>query len=352
VREPRKIILVRRDNIGDLVCTTPALAALRRAFPRAELALLANSYNAVILAGHPDLDRLYTVRKPKHQPERAKAAVLLENLQVFRLIRRQGYEVAIGCGAYSPTLAHHTFFTGARLRLGYVRHKGLFPWYTHPLPEPSDPCHEVERVFRLLSPLGVQGEPGPLQLFPDPGELARFRAFVAAQPGGADRPLAAVAISARTANKCWPISHFLELIRALLADGRLRVLLLWAPGSAHNPMFPGDDDAAAKIRAQAGEGLLAYPTPRLPALVAALFGADLVVTLDTGSLHVAAAAGKPVVALMPPENVAGWHPWRCPHRVLTHPAGVAAIPVGAVLEAVWELYDTEVAPHPARNRPW
>ncbi len=337
MREPTSIILIRRDNIGDLVCTTPALAALRQAFPRARLALLANTYNAVILRGHPDLDALYTVQKPKHLPERARAAVLWENVRVYRRIRREGFEAAVACGSFTPTLAHHTFFTGARVRLGYVRRPLRFPWYTHPLPEPWDPCHEVEKVHRLLRPLGVTGAPGPLRLFPEPRELARFRAEALVHPATAGKSLIAVAISARTPNKCWPLERFAGLIEALLADGRLGVVLLWAPGSAHNPLFPGDDEAAAGLQARFGEGVLAYPTPGLPALVAALFGVDLVVTPDTGSLHIAAAAGKPTVAVMPPENVAGWHPWRTPSRVLTDPAGVAAVPTAAVLAAVREL---------------
>lgn len=337
MKEPEKIILIRRDNIGDLVCTTPALAALRQAFPRARLALLANTYNAVILQGHPDLDVLYTVQKPKHAPERAKAAVLWGNVRVFRQIRREGFDVAVACGSFTPTLAHHTFMTGARMRLGYVRRPLRFPWYTHPQAEPQDSCHEVEKVCRLLHPLGVTGTQGPLRLFPDPEELARFRAQAAAHPATAGKPLLAVAISARTPNKCWPLVRFAELIEALLAEGRLGVVLLWAPGSATNPLFPGDDEAAAGLRARFGNGLLAYPTPGLPALVAALFGVDLVVTPDTGSLHIAAAAGKPTVALMPPENVAGWHPWQTPAKVLTDAAGVAAIPTAAVLAAVREL---------------
>lgn len=335
---PRKIILVRRDNIGDLVCTTPALYALRQAFPAAELALLVNTYNASLLAGHPDLNRIYVVEKPKHAPGRARGAVLWENFRVFRQIRRQRYDLALGCGSFTPTLAHYTFFTGAAARLGYVRTPGGFPWYTHPLLETPEPLHEVERVFRLLKPLGVAGEPGDLRLFPDLQEVARFQGFKAARLAGLGKPLVAVAISARIKNNRWPVERFGELIQCLLADGRLAVLLLWAPGSQASPTFPGDDEAAAGLIRRFGSAILAYPTPRLPALVAALFGSDLVVTLDTGSLHLAAAARKPTVALMTAGKVPGWRPWRTPCQVLTASARVSDIPATQVLEAVRELH--------------
>src|SRR5574337_1011692 len=99
------VIFIRRDNIGDLVCTTPAIRAVRRAFPRAKIGVLVNSYNAPVLKGNPDIDRLYVYRKPKHLPGKSRLSVLWENFKVFREIRREGYEVAIAGGSFSRTLA-------------------------------------------------------------------------------------------------------------------------------------------------------------------------------------------------------------------------------------------------------
>ena len=53
-----KILVLRRDNIGDLVLTTPVLAALRQRFPHARIEALVNSYSAPVLEGHPDIDRV------------------------------------------------------------------------------------------------------------------------------------------------------------------------------------------------------------------------------------------------------------------------------------------------------
>ncbi len=58
-----KILVIRRDNIGDLVCTTPMLSGLRRRFPGAHIAVLVNSYNAPVLAGNPDIDEVCVYRK-------------------------------------------------------------------------------------------------------------------------------------------------------------------------------------------------------------------------------------------------------------------------------------------------
>jgi len=65
-----KILVVRRDNIGDLVLTTPVFTALRRHFPKARIEALVNSYNAPVLEGHPDIDFLHVYTKSKHRESR------------------------------------------------------------------------------------------------------------------------------------------------------------------------------------------------------------------------------------------------------------------------------------------
>lgn len=62
-----KILVIRRDNIGDLVCTTPLLAALKDRFPAATLHVLANSYTAEVLRGHPAVDEVFGYVKAKHR---------------------------------------------------------------------------------------------------------------------------------------------------------------------------------------------------------------------------------------------------------------------------------------------
>ena len=73
--EPRRILLIRRDNIGDLVLTTPLIHAVRLRFPDAWIGVLGNSYNTPVLAGHPDLDQVFAYDKAKHQPHRGRIAV-------------------------------------------------------------------------------------------------------------------------------------------------------------------------------------------------------------------------------------------------------------------------------------
>jgi ADP-heptose:LPS heptosyltransferase len=245
--------------------------------------------------------------------------------------------VAIGCGMYNRTLSHYTLYTGARQRIGYSREgRGSF-FYNVPIPESREPVHEVVKVFRLLAPLGIKGEPGDLFLVPDAVEVEKFAAFTARRRPSPEKPLLALAISARIIHNRWPLAKFMALVEAILAQKQSEVLILWAPGSQASPTYPGDDETAAEILGRFGDAILAYPTPTLSSLVAALYGTDLALTLDTGSLHIAAAAQKPMVALMNPGKAQDWYPWHTTSQVITSASKVEDIPVDEVLIAVNRL---------------
>ncbi|HNI74563.1 MAG TPA: hypothetical protein PLX65_13740, partial [Accumulibacter sp.] len=69
---PRSILVIRRDNIGDLLCTTPLFHALRRHYPESRIVALVNSYNAPALQGNTDVDQVLVYEKAKHRaPDRS-----------------------------------------------------------------------------------------------------------------------------------------------------------------------------------------------------------------------------------------------------------------------------------------
>ena len=119
-----KILFIRRDNIGDLVCTTPAIHAVREKYPDAKIGILVNTYNADAISNNPDIDKVYIYEKAKHATDKNKLSVWLNNLRVLQKIRKEKYDVAIGCGSYSPRLARYTMLTGAKTRIGYLK-KGM-----------------------------------------------------------------------------------------------------------------------------------------------------------------------------------------------------------------------------------
>ena len=312
-----RFLVIRRDNIGDLVCTTPLIAALRVRYPEGHIAALVNTYNRAVLDGNPDVDAVYAYEKAKHRgAERSILSVYADRLRMMMALRRENFDYAIlatpGFAAQALRLAR---LVGARHVLGYVE-----PGKAHPRLDMAVPYdrvaekHEVEQVFALLEPLGIRGSPPAARVFPDPGER-RDLEQAASRLGCA--PIVGVHVSARRSRQQWPAENFAALVKAIAKRHAVRIVLLWSPGEADNPMHPGDDAKARKIVESCGHvPLLACPTETLPRLIAALSLCDCVVCTDGGAMHLAAALSKPTLCFFgdsPPER---WRPWKTPHELL------------------------------------
>jgi len=150
-------------------------------------------------------------------------------------------------------------------------------------------------------------------------------------------PFAAVHISARRPAQRWPLDRYAQLIRHLSKERE--VMLLWAPGAKDNLRHPGDDEAATEVlRLASGSAVVPVATPDVRTLVAALSLAERVICPDGGAMHLAAALGKPVVALFGDSVVERWRPWGVPYRVVRPESrNLADLPLEPVLEACRDL---------------
>ena len=295
---------------------------------------MANSYNADVLEHNPDINEIYVYEKAKHTPDKARLSAWWGNLEVFRRIRKERYDVAIACGSYSPTLEKYAFFTGANLRIGYAKKSTRTFFYNKPVIRQDGYEHEVTRVFNLARTIGINDEPGKLILVPDKAELKRFEVYKTNAVKDPFKPLVAIAISARIEANKWSTKKFIELIDKILLQETANVLLLWAPGSEKNPTFPGDNESAERISGHFGGRIIAYPTPSLKSLIVAIAGSDIVITLDTGSLHMAAALGKVTVAMMTKGKALTWYPWKTRQVIITAESAVDEIQVDSVMQAL------------------
>ena len=314
------ILVIRRDNIGDLVCTTPMLAALRKAMPDAWIGVLVNQYNVAVMRGNPDVNEVFAYRKAKHRgPGESKLAIWLETAGLLWKLRRKGIDVAI---VASPGGDRYARLVDARRIIA---------------DKPGAPFHEVEAVGKLLAPLGIQPELGPLLLTPVPEVVDAMRPKLADLAG---RKIWAIHLSAREKSRRWPAEKYIELIERLASPER-GFALFWSPGPADHPAHPGDDEKAAQVLAVCRDkGAVPIVTERLEELIAALSLCEGFVGADGGALHLAAALPLKTVALF--ENSAAkrtrWYPWHTRH-VLLQPAtfAVADISVNQVEAAVREL---------------
>ena len=315
-----RILVIRRDNIGDLVCTTPAIAALRQHYPNAEIGALVNSYNAEVLRGNPNVDHVFVYQKLKHAGgalNRLKA--IAQRLKLIVKLRRWKPDVTIL--AKSSYDRHGLKFArqiGAKSIIGFVPNdlnqaKGL-PDIQMPTPA-ADTMHEVEAVKLLLSPLGINDALGPLQVFPEPSVVADLAKGLPT----AQRRIA-LHISARETERRLGLGNFITLTKHILeTQPETQILLFWSPGNADDPHHPGDDDAAAElIKAVQSNRLIPMPTQNLTELIAALSLCDLFIGTDGGAMHLAAALNKKVLAMFEnkPDKLHHWYPWQTKSQVV------------------------------------
>jgi ADP-heptose:LPS heptosyltransferase/O-antigen ligase len=316
----RKILVVRRDNIGDLVCTTPLIRALRRKYPAARLDAFVNSYNRPVLENNPDVDHVFAYTKAKHREgDESAVGVYWRRLKLMAALRRQRYDRVILAGdTYLPRLRGLVRWLAPRSVVGYVPADSGARGIDVGVPCDGDSRHEVESVFRLLTPLGIDGQPPAPHLVPSPQAAAAARSRLGETPWyDPAKPVVAIHISARKVPQRWPAERFAKLIRRLHADHGSQFMLFWSPGDENNPLHPGDDrKAAAILAACAGLPVLAYPTSRLEDLIAGLSMCSAMVCSDGGAMHIAAGLGLPIVCFFGNSDAVKWRPWGVPYVLL------------------------------------
>ncbi len=321
---PESILVVRHDNIGDLVCTTPLLRGLRAQKPAAKITALVNTYNRPVLEGSQDVDEVlaYVKRAHNDNPAAVVAGSMAKVLTLLRLRWRRFDTMVVAATPMSPRLERLARTVRPRHLVAATTGRGR-GWV------PVDPAtlsdlHEVERVWQLGRACGLSGPPPALQLTPTPATITALRDRLPALAGvKSPGQLVAVHLSSRKASQQWPAEHFARLLGELhrrFPD--LGFLLLWAPGSESAKRHPGDDEKAGRLAVLLGSSFPAIPcpTPSLPETIAALSLARHFIGSDGGAMHLAAALGLRVVCLFGQSSTVQWRPWTPDHILLQAPS--------------------------------
>jgi lipopolysaccharide heptosyltransferase II len=208
-------------------------------------------------------------------------------------LRQRRYDVVLDLQGLLKS-ALYVMTTGAAVRVGFAEGREGAPWVlTHRVVAPPQPVQAVDRYLALAAAVDATDPVREYGIFVSREDAAVARAHLAACHVPPGRPRVALHPGARWRSKLWEVSRWRELATALLTEG-LAVLLT---GS--------DKDGAM------AESLCAGMDPRLVSLVgrlslkqlvAVLQHVDVMVTVDSGPMHIAAAVGTPVVALFGPTD--------------------------------------------------
>ena len=314
-----KILVIRRDNIGDLICTTPLFEAIRQQYPQAYIAALVNSYNAPAIEGNPHLDAIFAYTKGKHAAGESVWQAYFRRVKLLWQLRRMRFDyVVLATSGFAVRALKLARMLAPRHIVGFVTEQASSRSIDQAISHADGAqLHETQDMFRLLAPLGISGEIPGLTVVPDPRLANHLREQLPETVRQGSGPLLALHISARKEKQRWPVEHFVELARQLHARHAARFLVFWSPGDENNPFHPGDDGKAAKLLAALADLPVApVHTAHLSELIAGLSLCDAAVLSDGGGMHVAAGLGKPLVCFFGNSPAARWHPWGVPYQLL------------------------------------
>jgi ADP-heptose:LPS heptosyltransferase len=306
-----RLLVVRPDNLGDVLLTGPALAALRSAAPHAELDLLASPAGASAAQLLPEVDETVVARVSWQQI--AVTAEPPDTDLVFRIAARH-YAAAVVLTSFSqsPWPAGYALQrAGVPLRAGMSKEFGGTA-LTHWVPAADDGLHQADRALRLLDGLGVPTAHVPSTLHAAVPGASQERAAAAVQGAGLDAaaPYAVVLPGASCPSRRWPAGRFRATAALLAAEG----LPVVVTGPA------AERDLVAEVAARTPGVVALAGAFDVPDLAALLAGAAVAVTNNSGGMHLADAVGTPVVVLFAgTEDEGQYRPRSVPSAVLRVP---------------------------------
>lgn len=310
---PRRILIVKLADLGDVLSATPALRALRVTFPAAQITVLVTPKTEAVLSGSAYVDRVLTFDKFIYDrpAEALRPASILAMLRFAWKLRWQRFDTVV--------ILHHlttrwgalkyaglALATGARRRVGLDNGRGWF--LTHRAPDAGFGArHEVDYNLAVVSLLGAQTDDTRLEVPRTPADAA-FADEVLGSPGQMDphRPLVAIhpGSGGWSLARRWDLDRFAAVADALAERHGARIVLVGARADHVS-------EVAARMEA---EPINLEGRTTVGQLAAVLRRCTLFIGADSGIMHVAAAAGTPTVAIFGPTNPLAWGPWLPPER--------------------------------------
>jgi ADP-heptose:LPS heptosyltransferase len=282
---PRRILLIRPGGIGDAVLLVPAILALREKFPEAEISVLAERRNGPVFSLCSAVDCL----------------LLYDN--IFDLIKTMGgrYDLVIDTEQWHRLSAVVGRLTGAPFSIGFATNnrKRLF---SHQIGYSHDD-YEGASFLNLLRPLGITPVALRFPFLTVPGQAARRAAELLAPLSG--KPLVAIFPGASIAERRWGAERF-RSVAELLAKSGMAVVVVGGPADA----------ADGELAVAGGFGLNLAGKTTLAETAAVIASSALLVSGDSGVLHIAVGLGVATVSLFGPGIAVKWAPKGDGHIVL------------------------------------
>jgi heptosyltransferase I len=294
---PDNICIVMMSAVGDAVHVLPVINALKRANPRTRITWVLQPGPATLVRGHRSVDEIIIFDRARGW--RAFAGVRSE-------LAKRRFDLVINLQVYFKA-GIVTAFTRAPIKLGFDRSRARdFNWLFTSTKIPAHALQHVQdQYFEFLGALGVSSEPVEWDLGPWPDERAWQAQFLTS----VNRPVASIVIATSKPEKDWIPERWAEVADALYLRYGMQVVLVGGTSererAAERIVM---ERASHKPRSELGSGLRK--------LVSILDASSLVLSPDTGPLHMSVALDRPVISLMGYTNPKRTGPYRKFHDLM------------------------------------
>ena len=308
-----RILVVRLDNIGDVVMLSPALRALRRVSPKARITLMASRAGALAAGLLPEVDEVFVHRALWQDARRELSLNPAREQELIAELRRRDFDAAFIFTSFSQSPfppAYVCYLAGIPLRIAQSREFGgaLLTHWVRPL---SDFTHQVDRNLHLLKEVGIPvGGAGATAIRVSIPQGVQGAVDGLLRSHGLRGGFVAIAPGATCTARRYPLARYVDVAARLRETGH-RVVVVGGPG----------DQAAGETIVAAVPGAVSLcGRTSLADLAAILHRARLLIANDSGPMHIGDAVACPMVILYSGTELEDqWRPRDAPARLLRRP---------------------------------
>jgi ADP-heptose:LPS heptosyltransferase len=295
-----RILIVKRDKIGDLLLTTPLFAHLREQLAGARIDVLCTDYNAWVIQGNRSVDGVFALPRI-----RVGRTLRVDNVPANLLMRSKlacrHYDITlVAQGEESPRAITRAFTVRSRRVVAYAIEPHRYGRrLTDPIPPPVETMHEVDRLVELARILGLSIPPklpDPEYLLPDVNRLfaERWLAQHRLDTGG----YVVLGLGARRRSRQPSLAQVERWSLWMRERYGFATVLVWTPGSNENAIYPGDDAIAEPVLRMRLPHVYPYRGP-VGETLGLVWHARTSIFPDSGLMHFAAASPGGVIGLFP-----------------------------------------------------
>ncbi len=278
----RTIGLMGNPTLGDSLLSSGAVLDVRKHFPKATLIYIGSKTNAAAVKLLPATDKIIFIS-------------MTHPLKSLRKLRDCKLDILIDLTTWQRITAFYTAFSGARYRIGFRTKNQYRHWHYDLTAEHSAKVHEVNNYRNLLRALGLDPQAAPALNIPPNATFERddTERYIVFHPW---------ASGDRRALREWPVDQWVQLAKKLNRP-RTHFLITGAPSQ-----LPESTMLCARLKSAGVQARPFTGNDGLNSVAALLKSADLVVSVNTGIMHLAAILGAPTVALNGPNSEHRWGP--------------------------------------------